>query len=105
KQTAVREATPYFRLEDVIAAGSASRQRAFRDEEVLELIGAQLNQAVKQRLRSDVPFGAFLSGGIDSSLVVALMQQHVSTPVRTFSLGFEDSAFDESEHARKIAEH
>lgn len=60
--------------------------------------------AVARRLVSDVPIGAFLSGGIDSSIVVGLMSRHMSAPVRTFSIGFEgDASFDETVHARTVA--
>lgn len=64
-----------------------------------------LSEAVRLRLMGDVPVGAFLSGGVDSSAVVALMQQHSSQPVKTFSIGFEDAAYDESRYAQAVARH
>lgn len=71
-------------------------------EEVRRLLEA----AVVKRLVADVPLGAFLSGGIDSSLIVALMARHTSSPPRTFTIGFEDTdGFDERPHAAQVAEH
>ena len=64
-----------------------------------------LREAVKIRLMSEVPLGAFLSGGIDSSAVVALMAEESSTPIKTFSIGFEEQDFSELHHARRVAEH
>lgn len=64
-----------------------------------------MDDAVNVRLVSDVPFGAFLSGGVDSSVVVAMMTRHLAQPVKTFSIGFEDSRYDESADARRVAEH
>ncbi len=65
----------------------------------------RLDEAVRLRMVSDVPFGAFLSGGIDSSAVVALMSRHSELPVRTFSVGFRESRYSELSYARTIADH
>src|SRR5438874_12682466 len=71
----------------------------------IERIIALLKDAVKVRLMSEVPLGAFLSGGVDSSVVVGLMSQMMSQPVKTFSIGFEEDYYSELPYARQIAEH
>ena len=75
------------------------------EEEAGERTIEILRDAVKVRLMSEVPLGAFLSGGIDSSAVVALMSQESSERVKTFSIGFEEQDFSELHHARRVAEH
>ena len=69
----------------------------------ISLFNKTLDEAVRIRLRSDVPFGAFLSGGVDSSTVVGIMSQHMTQPVKTFSIGFHDERFDESVFAQSAA--
>lgn len=71
----------------------------------LTLLEQTLTQAVRQQSLADVPLGAFLSGGVDSSMVVALMQQQSARPVQTFTVGFDEAGFDEYPHARAVAEH
>jgi asparagine synthase (glutamine-hydrolysing) len=74
------------------------------EQEAVEELGVRLREAVKIRLMSDVPLGAFLSGGIDSGAVVALMSELGAGPVRTFSIGFEQKEYDELQYARLVAE-
>jgi asparagine synthase (glutamine-hydrolysing) len=75
------------------------------EEEAGERAVEILREAVRVRLMSEVPLGAFLSGGVDSSAVVALMSEASSSPVKTFSIGFEEQDFSELHHARRVAEH
>lgn len=75
------------------------------EEEVVERLAYLLTQAVRRRLMSEVPLGAFLSGGLDSSTVVALMAQLSDRPVRTFTVGFEESDYSELDDARLVAKH
>jgi asparagine synthase (glutamine-hydrolysing) len=89
---------PYWQLDHGGAA------RTGDDRELIEELREQLRAAVRRRMVSDVPLGAFLSGGIDSSAVVATMAEQSSSPVRTFSIGFTDDRYDELSQARLIAE-
>lgn len=82
-----------------------SKKISLSEEEAGERAIELLREAVRIRLMSEVPLGAFLSGGIDSSAVVALMAEESSEPVKTFSIGFEEQDFSELHHARRLAEY
>jgi len=75
-----------------------------REEDLLDELEALVERSVRWRMLSDVPLGAFLSGGIDSTVVVGAMRRVASGPVSTFTIGFDDSALDESQHAAAVAE-
>jgi asparagine synthase (glutamine-hydrolysing) len=73
--------------------------------ETIERVRTTLVEAVRSQMVSDVPLGAFLSGGVDSSVIVALMQQYATAPVKTFTVGFPEPEYDETAAARRVAEH
>jgi asparagine synthase (glutamine-hydrolysing) len=98
------EQREYWDLAKIAQEGIDSPLRASHGE-VRERLRERLERAVQLRMVSDVPLGAFLSGGVDSSLVVALMQKFARGRVRTFSIGFENPAFDESPYAAAVARH
>jgi asparagine synthase (glutamine-hydrolysing) len=91
---------PYWSLEEVAGAG----ERAIRVDDATDELHELLRSAVRARLVADVPLGAFLSGGVDSSLVVALMAE-ASSDVRTYTIAFEEKEYDESPYAARIAQH
>lgn len=74
-------------------------------EAAIEQTEQLLSQSVRQQMIADVPLGAFLSGGIDSSLIVALMQKQSAQPVRTFTIGFHETSYNEADHAAAVARH
>jgi len=89
---------------DVATAGQRDPWRG-SDAEATEELERLLRQSVGLQLQADVPVGAFLSGGIDSSLVVALAQTQSSRPVRTFSIGFKEEAYNEAQYGKAVAQH
>jgi asparagine synthase (glutamine-hydrolysing) len=98
---ALPEPVSFWSARTAATGPRASLDAAAAAEEALGL----LRRAVGAQMVADVPLGAFLSGGVDSSLVVALMQEQSSRPVKTFTIGFEQAAFDESAAARRVARH
>jgi asparagine synthase (glutamine-hydrolysing) len=96
-------ARPYWSLRDVAHRGR--RDRIGCETEAVEQLNALLCEAVRCRMRADVPLGALLSGGVDSSVVVALMQEAAARPIRTYTIGFADQDYNEAHHARRVAEH
>ncbi len=99
--TAHAEPVAYWSARQAAERGVQNRfTSATEGEEQLEVL---LRDAVKRRMVADVPLGAFLSGGIDSSLVVALMQSQSDIPVRTFTIGFHQQSYNEATHAKSVA--
>jgi asparagine synthase (glutamine-hydrolysing) len=98
------EPVPYWSLRDVVERGTADLFQGSDDDAAAYLEGL-LREAVGLRMVADVPLGAFLSGGIDSSTVVALMQAQSKRPVKTFSVGFHEADYDEAGFARGVARH
>ncbi|MCZ8133154.1 MAG: asparagine synthase (glutamine-hydrolyzing) [Steroidobacteraceae bacterium] len=96
--------TPYWSAREVFGRSHA-RQDDRPVPELLDEVSRLLDRAVRRQLAADVPVGAFLSGGVDSALVVAKLQQASTRPVRTFTVGFAEPEYDESPHARAVAEH
>jgi asparagine synthase (glutamine-hydrolysing) len=108
-ESARLQPTPYWSLAAVARAGrdtlraSPPGDAPDQTREAQEELGELLGDAVHLRLAADVPLGAFLSGGVDSSALVALMRDHGAGPVRTFTVAFEDPSFDEAAHAARVA--
>jgi asparagine synthase (glutamine-hydrolysing) len=95
---------PFWTLADAAERGKAD-QLDVGDKQACDMFEALLGDAVGRRLVADVPLGAFLSGGIDSSAVAAMMRMKSNAPVRTYSIGFREQGFDEAPHASAVAAH
>ena len=93
----------YWKLAEVVRAGMD--QPITDTTQALDTLEEKLYAAVASHMVSDVPLGAFLSGGIDSSTVVALMQIQSSSPIKTFSIGFQERGYDEAQHAAAVAKY
>lgn len=95
---------PFWSVDEVARAGLDSPIQG-DDREITAQLEEKLAAAVRLRMIADVPLGAFLSGGIDSSLVVALMQAQSKRPVKTFTIGFDQGDYNEAAHAKRVAAH
>lgn len=95
---------PYWSAKDVVEENINTPFLGSDKQAIIEL-DFLLTDAVKLRMEADVPLGTFLSGGFDSSLVTALMQKQSKSPIKTFSIGFHEAAYNEAQHAKKIANH
>lgn len=98
------EPLPYWSLREVVRQGQVQPFAGSEQDAVLAL-EMRLREAVGLQMVADVPLGAFLSGGIDSSTIVALMQAQSSRPVKTFTIGFHEQGYDEAGHAAAVAKH
>tara|TARA_Y100000389_G_scaffold205060_1_gene262580 strand:- start:4186 stop:6141 length:1956 start_codon:yes stop_codon:yes gene_type:complete len=104
KESLVTSPKKYWSLVDTVI-DSNNNQLTQSEEEIQKDLETHLKDSVKKQMQSDVPIGAFLSGGIDSSTVVALMQAQSNNSVNTFTIGFNENDYDESQYAKKIAKH
>jgi asparagine synthase (glutamine-hydrolysing) len=98
------EPAAYWRMNDAVEQGLANPFTG-SPEAAVDALETQLTASIGEQMLADVPLGAFLSGGVDSSTVVALMQSQSPRPVRTFTIGFDQSGYDEATHAKAVADH
>jgi asparagine synthase (glutamine-hydrolysing) len=94
----------YWSLKQAAEEGAANPLK-LASSELIDELDSILRGSVRERMIADVPLGAFLSGGIDSSLIVALMQAQSNLPIKTFTIRFREAAFDEARYARAVAQH
>lgn len=100
----ISDPIPYWSAIESAMKGINNRYKG-SEAEAIEILDYLLKDAIKKQMVSDVPLGAFLSGGIDSSTIVALMQAQSDRPIRTFTIGFNEDSYNEAPHALEVARH
>lgn len=106
RESSSKPASPvaYWSVNQAVQHGLSDPFRG-SDEEAIGSLKSILSESIEGQMLSDVPLGAFLSGGVDSSLVAAMMQERSSAPIKTFAIGFDDPRFNEAGHASAVARH
>lgn len=94
----------YWRMNNCIEYGMANPFNG-TPHEAVDLLESQISASIADQMLADVPLGAFLSGGVDSSTIVALMQQQASRPIKTFTIGFDEGGYNEAVHAKAVAQY
>jgi len=105
KQKKLPESYPYWDARSLVVNAQNKQNETINEDETIKKLESLMLDAVNLRMISDVPLGAFLSGGVDSSTIVALMQAQSPIPVRTFTIGFHEDGYNEAEHAKAVARH
>lgn len=103
--SADRSVTSHYYWDPVSTMVASAMADKHPEQQSIDLLETKLKTAVREQMMADVPLGAFLSGGIDSSLIVALMQTQSQRPVKTFSIGFHEKEYDEAGFAKEVAKH